>query len=150
MKISEFKHQLESASQLIFEQPNGQVVPLHFHITEMGLSSKHFVDCGGTVRTEQNASLQIWVADDYEHRLSPEKLLGIIEKTAPLLRGKDPEVEIEYETDTIGRYGLSFQGGKFVLQPKHTDCLAKEKCGVAEMQELELSDSGCQPNSGCC
>ncbi|NBC06947.1 MAG: hypothetical protein GVY26_07120 [Bacteroidetes bacterium] len=151
MTVSELKTHLQSTNQLVFQQPNGQVVPLHFHITEMGLSTKHFVDCGGTTRTEAHASLQIWVAEDYEHRLSPEKLIGIIDMATPLLDGQNPEVEIEYQTDTIGRYGLDFQRGKFVLMPKQTDCLAKEKCGI-DMEALPLaaSSSDCAPGSGCC
>ena len=151
MTVSEFKNNLEDVSELIFLQSNGQVVPLHFHITEMGLSTKHFVDCGGTTRTEEHASLQIWVAEDYEHRLSPEKLVGIIDMATPLLSGKNPSVEIEYQTDTIGKYDLSFEEGKFKLLPKQTDCLAKEKCGtpMAELP-LTISNNNCAPGSGCC
>jgi hypothetical protein len=150
MTVSELKTHLQSVNQLVFRQPNGQVVPLHFHITEMGLTTKHFVDCGGTNRTEAHASLQVWVAEDYEHRRSPEKLIGIIDMATPLLNGQNPEVEIEYQTDTIGRYGLDFQQGKFVLQPKQTDCLAKDNCGIP-MTALPLSVSNnCAPASGCC
>jgi hypothetical protein len=150
MKISELKHRLSNIEHIVFQQPNGQVIPLHFHITELGLTSKHFIDCGGTVRTEENASLQIWVAEDYEHRLSPEKLTGIIDKASALLEGKDLEVEIEYQTDTIGKYGLEYQGGKFVLQPKQTDCLAKEQCGLPVLETAVSEKSSCQPGGGCC
>lgn len=152
MTVSEFKTHLQSVDQLIFKQPNGQVVPLHFHITEMGMTTKHFVDCGGTTRTEAHASLQMWVAEDYEHRLSPEKLIGIIDMATPLLQDQNPEVEMEYQTDTISRYALDFKQGKFMLMPKQTDCLAKEKCGIS-MEALPLaavSTSDCAPGSGCC
>ncbi|MEQ8703962.1 MAG: DUF6428 family protein [Phaeodactylibacter sp.] len=150
MTVSEFKTHLQSVDQLIFQQPNGQVVPLHFHITEMGLTTKHFVDCGGTTRTEAHASLQIWVAEDYDHRLSPDKLIGIIDMATPLLQEQNPELEIEYQTDTIGRYALDFKQGKFVLMPKQTDCLAKETC-MPEIASLPLfAANNCAPGSGCC
>ena len=50
MKLSELKNKLSTVSNLTFVQPNGVFVPRHFHITEIGLVTKHFIDCGGTVR----------------------------------------------------------------------------------------------------
>jgi len=31
-----------------FKLPEGTYLPAHFHMTEVGLVTKHFVDCGGT------------------------------------------------------------------------------------------------------
>ena len=31
--------------------PEGEFVPTHFHITEVGRVRKDFIDCGGTVRS---------------------------------------------------------------------------------------------------
>ena len=78
MKISQFKNHLDNVPELNFLQPNGDYVPKHFHITEAGMTTKHFVDCGGTVRTEKTISFQLWVAEDYEHRLEPQKLKKIM------------------------------------------------------------------------
>ena len=154
MKVSELQNQLSQLESLQLVQADGQMVPAHFHITEMGLTTKHFIDCGGTIRTEQAANLQVLVAEDYEHRLSPQKLLGIIDKAKALLNGADIEVEVEYQTDTIGRYGLEFNEGQLVLQTKQTDCLAKEACGVPENQfaafALQNDNSCCGAGSSCC
>ena len=49
------------------------MVPSHFHVTEVGKITKHFIDCGGTVRNEEVVNFQLWQADDYDHRLHPEK-----------------------------------------------------------------------------
>ena len=71
MKLSELKKHLSEVNQLTFVQPNGTFVPRHFHITEIGLVTKHFIDCGGALHNEQTASMQIWVAEDFDHRLKP-------------------------------------------------------------------------------
>ena len=157
MKLSDFKKELSVLDTLTFVQPNGKDVPLHFHITEAGLTTKHFIDCGGTIREEKVVNFQLWEANDFDHRLSAKKLSGIIELSEKTLNIGDFDVEIEYQTETIGRYGLNFDGKNFILVAKKTDCLAKENCGVpVEKQKVNLSDlqkveSSCfTPNSGCC
>jgi hypothetical protein len=52
-------------------------VPEHFHLTEVGVVTKNFIDCGGTVRSERVANFQLWDANDSDHRLKPQKLLNI-------------------------------------------------------------------------
>jgi hypothetical protein len=157
MKLSEFKDQLHKVQDLNITGPDGTAVPAHFHITEAGLVTKHFIDCGGTIRTDKNICFQVWVANDTEHRLKPQKLLSIIAIAEKLFEQEDLEVQIEYQTDTIGIYGLDRDEEKFMLVPKHTDCLAKELCGIpAEKQKLKLSElpttqsSCCTPGGGCC
>lgn len=160
MKLSQFKQHLDTVEQIRFVQQNGTFVPKHFHITEAGLTTKHFVDCGGTVRKETNVSLQLWVANDTDHRLEPHKLKKIIGISENLFGNEDYDIEAEYQTDTIGRYGVDFDGENFVLTAKQTDCLAKELCGVPEkkqkkkiaLSELQNTDDNacCVPGGGCC
>lgn len=156
MKLSEFKRALQNMDNVRFRQTNGSFVPSHFHITEAGLASKHFIDCGGTVRKESAVTMQLWTAEDYEHRLSAEKLTGILKKAQPLIGANDLDVEIEYQSDTIGRYDIAFDGNHFQLVAKETDCLAKETCGVTpavqinEKVELVQSENTCAPGNGCC
>lgn len=157
MKLSQFKQYLDTVSQLNFVQPNGNLVPRHFHITEAGLTTKHFIDCGGTVRTEKSISFQVWTANDFDHRLEPQKLQKIIAIAQPLFGNEDWDIEIEYQSETINRYGLDFDGNNFLLTTKQTDCLAKDHCGIPpEKLKVKLSDlqtnqnSCCTPNSGCC
>jgi hypothetical protein len=157
MKLSEIKKNLSTLNEVSFVQPNGELVPVHFHITEVGLTTKHFIDCGGTVRDEKVANFQLWEANDFDHRLAPQKLLGIIELSEKVLNMPDLEVEVEYQTNTIGRYGLDFKDQKFILLSKKTDCLAKDNCGVPESkQKIQLAELGienescCTPGKGCC
>ncbi len=157
MKLSEIKSKLPSLSQLVFLLPDGTSVPAHFHITEVGQVNKKFIDCGGTVREDKSINFQLWEAEDFDHRLGAKKLLDIIELSENLLGLEDLEVEVEYQGDTIGKYGLIFTGEVFVLTKKLTDCLAKDKCGIPapkpkiRISELQQASAGCcTPNSGCC
>lgn len=155
MKLSEFKAALSQMKELNFVQTNGQSIPVHFHITEAAFNTKHFIDCGGVERTEKNISFQLWTANDFEHRLVPTKLLQIIEIYERKINGEDLDVEVEYQAETIGKYGLSIEEGHFVFVPKFTDCLAQDSCGIPQdklkkpMAELKSATS-CTPGSGCC
>lgn len=155
MKLSDFKKNLNSVSELSFIQTNGIAIPKHFHITEAGLTTKHFIDCGGKERTEKNISFQLWVADDYDHRLKPEKLLQIIGIAQRLFHEEDLEIEVEYQTETISRYLLDFNGKDFLLIPTFTACLAEDKCGIPPKRRINLSDlknnpNTCSPGGNCC
>ena len=152
MNLQELKKSLEQLEEVTFVLPNGTHVPPHFHVTEVGKSSKHYVDCGGTVREEEAVTSQLWSANDYDHRIQPQKILDIIGIAEQTLGLDNLEVEVEYQSDTIGRYGLSSENGHFQLTSTQTDCLAKDKCGIPEEDKsIPLaSTSGCEPSSGCC
>ncbi|MGJ8732629.1 MAG: DUF6428 family protein, partial [Cellulophaga sp.] len=95
MKLSEVKANLKSLDKIAFQLPNGDLVPSHFHVTEVGKVTKNFIDCGGTVRNEEAVSFQLWNEQDYDHRLHPEKLVNIIELSEKVLGIEDLEVEVE-------------------------------------------------------
>lgn len=147
MNIEQLTSLLQSNrhSSLKFILPDGDVIPPHFHLTEVGRVEKNFIDCGGTKRQSVSCLLQLWTANDLDHRLVTDKLLNIIEMAAPLLQSDQLPIEIEYgesvaATYTIGDVVSAFGEVRFALLGKQTDCLAKEKCGV----------DGCCDTQGCC
>jgi len=154
MKLSEIKKSLAIAEAVNFKLEDGTRVPEHFHVTEVGVVTKHFIDCGGTIRNEKVANFQLWDANDVEHRLKPEKLMRIIGLSEEKLGMEDLEVEVEYQSTTIGKYDLRFDGSDFVLVSKHTACLAADNCGTGGKKKVslaELSSSACcTPGGGCC
>jgi len=153
MKLSEIKTILSTAETVHFALENGIQVPSHFHITEIGVITKHFIDCGGKERIEKTANFQLWDANDFEHRLKPQKLLNIISLSEQLLGMGDLEIEVEYQTTTIAKYDLGFDGKNFILLSKKTACLADEVCGTLnEMQKPQLKTNAttCAPGGGCC
>src|SRR4051812_20892420 len=108
MKLSEIKEILALAETVNFQLENGAKVPEHFHVTEVGVITKDFIDCGGKVRHEKVANFQLWNADDYQHRLKARKLLNIISLSENVLGMEDLEIEVEYQSGTIGKYDLGF------------------------------------------
>jgi hypothetical protein len=155
MLLSQVKQHLSRLEYITFQLPNGELVPSHFHVTEVGKITKHFIDCGGTERNEEVINFQLWNANDYNHRLHPEKLVNIIELSEKVLGLEDLEIEVEYQGDTIQKFGLDFDGKNFLLTTKQTDCLAKDKCGIpSEKPKVRLSDLNnepcCTPDGNCC
>lgn len=156
MRLSQVKNILKSMETVNFILADGTSVPEHFHITEVGLITKNFIDCGGTVRKETTINFQLWNANDFEHRLKPQKLINIIELSEKVLGIEDFEIEVEYQTQTIGKYDLDFNGNDFVLQNKKTACLAQDQCGIPSekseirVPEIKTKSSCCTPNGSCC
>jgi len=147
MLLSEFKNALSSIEELTFVLPDGKTVPSHFHLTEIGEVSKHFIDCGGVERLEKVVNFQLWEANDVDHRLAPKKCMNIIQLSEKVLGIGDLEIEVEHQSATIGKYGLAFENNRFLLTPKFTNCLAKDKCGIPE-EKLKVNE--CTPGGGCC
>ena len=157
MKLSEIKKLLTTVETVNFQLPNGSFVPEHFHVTEVGLITKNFIDCGGTVRKETVVNFQLWDANDFEHRLKPQKLIHIIELSEKILGIEDYEIEVEYQDTTIGKYDLDFNGKDFELLNKKTACLAQDQCGIpSEKPKFKLTQlnadtaNSCTPGGGCC
>lgn len=157
MKLSQVKALLPTLENVSFKLENGTFVPEHFHVTEIGMVTKNFIDCGGTIRNVKSINFQLWNANNLDHRLKPTKLLNIIELSEKQLGIEDAEIEVEYQSDTIGKYALAFDGNNFILQSKTTACLANDKCGIPqEKQKIKLSELAntqsacCSPNGGCC
>ena len=156
MKLSEIKTALSEVNEVTFTLPNCKQVAPHVHVTEVGNIQKHFIDCGGTIRKESVINFQLFTASDYDHRLSAQKLSSIIQLSEEQLGLENLEIEVEYQGDTIGKYGLEFKDGVFILTSTLTDCLAKDKCGIPQeksrirLSNLQVQESGCTPGSGCC
>lgn len=138
-----------------FAKPDGSLVPSHFHITEVGHLAKSFIDCGGKRHTIGSCILQVWIADDTDHRLKAAKLLSIFGRADGLLPSLDLPVEIEVEAPVLTQLPLTrceVVNGNLVFHTelKHTDCLAKDIC----LPDFSLpgipGESSCRPGSGCC
>lgn len=156
MKLSEVKNILPNLENVAFRLENGTFVPEHFHVTEVGKITKHFIDCGGVIRTEEKVGFQLWNANDFDHRLKPQKLLNIISLSEKKLGIEDAEIEVEYQGETIGKFHLDFYGKNFVLISTTTACLAQDSCGIPKeklkvsLSSLSNQKTSCTPGGGCC
>jgi hypothetical protein len=148
MRLSDLKAILgrHPESNLRFILPGGRPVPPDFHVTEVGHSTKNFIDCGGTVRFSEACVLQVWRTDDDKgHRLTAGKLAAILELSSKVVPSDGLDVEVEYEDQVISQYTVESSVEErglleFALGARHTDCLAREACGIEE---------GCCGGSSC-
>jgi hypothetical protein len=134
--------------QFLLQLPDGKSVPQSFHITEVGLVSKTFIDCGGKVHTTQTCQLQAWIGPDFDHRIEAGKMADILKISQSIVPNDFLDLEVEYEDEVISQYPVSRaevtdESVTLHLTTKHTDCLAKELCIVP-------GGSCCEPGAGCC
>ena len=151
MQLDEFRRILSASPDLNLQimLPDGSFVPPHFHITEVGRVQRDFIDCGGTTRSVSACVLQVWVATDVDHRLTASRLASILSMARSVLRSDDLPVEVEYEGTLISQFPVvvveaTSSAILLKLSVKHTNCLAHDRCG------LEIVDSECGPQTGCC
>lgn len=160
MTLAELKALLAEYSSRHFRirLPGGDDLPQSFHVTEVGRLHKTFLDCGGTLRDSVTCQLQIWVGEDFNHRIETGKMVGILNKAATLLNDDSVAVEIEYEDRVISQYTIAGHdiledAIVLILANKHTECLAPELCGLPAITRLpalnDMKSTGCGP-SGCC
>lgn len=122
-------------SPLYVMLPSGFYIPDHFHVTEVGKIQKTFVDCGGVVRETISCMLQMWTANDFDHRLAAGKLAKILRLGDKILGSEELPVEIEYGDSVASQYLLvdiivKSKGLFLILSGKQTNCLAPDKCGI--------------------
>jgi hypothetical protein len=136
MKLRELKSFLRAQPDALpqFILPSGEHIPAHFHVTEVGHVAKKFVDCGGTFRDREACVLQTYVADDVVHRLKAKRFADILDLGRPVLPGEDLDVEVEWDCCVVSQYPIASARAvedrlEFQLAARHTDCLAKQKCG---------------------
>jgi len=119
---------------------------------------KTFLDCGGTLRESVTCQLQIWVGQDYDHRIETGKMAAILKKAQAYLPDESVAVEVEYEDQVISQYEITGhdvtqEAVILTLANKHTECLAPELCGlppIGRLPALGGANTGCCRPRGCC
>jgi hypothetical protein len=157
MNLKELKTRLHQhpALTLAIALPDGRRIPAHYHVTEVGHVTKKFVDCGGKFRASETCVLQTYIgssADD-GHRLTAGKLLHILGLAGFVLPSGELPVEVEYEDHAISQFpvtGTTVAGDTLTLElgTKHTDCLAKEQCGLDD--GCGCTDKAAEEPASCC
>ena len=154
--VAELKRALAAAPELPLTVlwPDGDPIEACFHVTEVGRVQKDFVDCGGTVRRTVTCLLQTWVGEDTDHRITAGKLLKAFAHAGPVLGNGSDELplELEYEACNVSQFAVvavEQEAERFVVRlgGKHTDCLAKDRCGATPAGAAE--GQGCCASGGC-
>lgn len=147
MSLEAFRQALAANPSLglRFRLPTGGLAPIHLHLTEVARVEKRFIDCGGTIRTEVSARLQLWAADDTDHRVGCAKALQVLARGAELVGSTALPLEVEYDFPLLTVFpvlGSVVEGQEriFLLGAQHAECLAPDVC----------VPKACQPGGGCC
>ena len=114
-----------------------------------------FFDCGGTRRETHTCQLQVWVGEDYQHRIETGKMAMILEKAKAYLPDQTIPVEIEYEDKVISQYTiegyeLTDEAVILKLAHKHTECLAMELCGLPYLRLPAIAGKAACCGAGGC
>jgi len=152
MKLSDLRLALEQYPATLprFVLPNGDFIPAHAHVTEVGYVAKNFIDCGGVVGKSETALLQTHVGRDTEHRLGSERFARILQLGERVLPHDQLEVEVEYDCCVVAQYPVTEvkplgEHLDLILGKRRTQCLAQER-----RKAVETADACCGAAAACC
>jgi hypothetical protein len=139
-----------------FMLPDGDYIPAHYHVTEVGHVTKRFIDCGGQLHDRKDTCLlQTYVARDIDHRLNAGRFLKILELGKQILPHEDMDVEVEYDCCVVAQYPIADakpEGDHIEIRlgERHTDCLAKQTCGTEGQSCGTPADATVSAVPSCC
>jgi hypothetical protein len=152
VKLSDLRTVLEQYPETFprFVLRDGEQIPAHAHITEVGHVVKNFVDCGGVTGKSETVLLQTHVGRDTDHRLKSGRLAKILELGRRVLPHDQLEVEVEYDCCVVAQYPVEevTRDGEHLdvhLANRRTQCLAQVR------REQKSSDGCCATSvASCC
>ena len=152
MKLSDLRAVLKQQPDSFprFVLPDGDLIPAHAHVTEVGYVVKNFIDCGGITGKSETVLLQTHVGQDTDHRLKSDRFAKILQLGERILPHDQLEIEVEYDCCVVAQYPVSEvrPAGKHldvVLGKRRTQCLAQERRKTAE-----TAGACCATTAACC
>lgn len=132
-----------------FLLPDGDYIPAHAHVTEVGHVAKNFIDCGGVTGKNEAVVFQTHVGSDTDHRLTSDRFAKILQLGSRVLPNDQLETEVEYDCCVVAQYPIVEVRplGNYldvILGRKRTQCLAQER------RNARASTACCQTRSACC
>ena len=148
-------HDLENALQANpelfprFVLPDGDYIPAHAHLTEVGHLVRNFIDCGGLTGKEEKVVLQTHVGNDTDHRLRSERFAKILQFGNRVIPSADLDVEVEYDCCVVAQYPIAEatpdgEHLNLILQRGRTQCRARER------RDGETAADCCASSAACC
>jgi hypothetical protein len=154
MKLPDLRALLEKYPDTFprFVLPDGDSIPSHAHVTEVGYVAKNFIDCGGVMGKSETVLLQTHVGHDIDHRLRSDRFAKILELGKRVLPHEELDVEVEYDCCVVAQYpikGAKRDGEYLVLAlgKRQTQCLAQERRKAAA---ASVPDACCATASSAC
>lgn len=132
-----------------FVLPDGDYIPGHAHVTEVGHVVRNYIDCGGETGKQEKVVLQTHVGDDAEHRLRSDRFAKILELGHRVLPSDQLNVEVEYDCCVVAQYPISEvkrvgEHLDIILQRGRTQCRARER------RKAATNEPCCGATASCC
>src|SRR6266513_971649 len=152
MKLSDLRAVLEKYPNTLprFVLPDGDHIPPHAHVTEVGHVVKNFIDCGGVMGKSETVLLQTHIGQDTDHRLKSDRFAKILQLGERILPHDQLDVEVEYDCCVVAQYPVlevkpSGDYLDVILGKRRTQCLAQERRKAAGATE-----ACCATAATCC
>jgi len=132
-----------------FVLPNGDYIPSHAHVTEVGHVTRSFIDCGGQTGKEEKILLQTHVGDDADHRLRSDRFSKILELGNRVIPSADLDVDVEYDCCVIAQYPVA----EARPDSEHLNLIlgrGRTRCRARERRESETAAGCCTTSAPCC
>ena len=132
-----------------FVLPDGDYIPAHAHVTEVGYVVRNFIDCGGLTGMEEKVVLQTHVGSDADHRLRSDRFATILQLGSRMIPRGDLDVDVEYDCCVVAQYPIAEAAPdgehlNLILQRGRTQCRARE------LRESETATGCCATSATCC
>jgi hypothetical protein len=132
-----------------FVLPDGNYIPAHVHVTEVGHVVKDFIDCGGLTGKEEKVLLQTHAGNDTDHRLRSDRFAKILLLGSRVIPSPDLDVDVEYDCCVVAQYPIAEatpdgEHLNLILQRGRTQCRARER------SEGETAAGCCVASAACC
>jgi Family of unknown function (DUF6428) len=151
MTFHDLKNVLEANPELFprFVLPDGDCIPAHAHVTEVGHLVRNFIDCGGLTGKEEKILLQTHVGNDTDHRLRSDRFAKILQLGNRVIPSADLDVAVEYDCCVVAQYPIAEarsdgQHLNLILRLGRTQCRARER------REPETAAGCCATSAACC
>src|SRR5947207_9495553 len=151
MTLLDLQHTLEANTGRFprFVLPNGDYIPAHAHVTEVGHVVRNFIDCGGLTGKEEKVVLQTHVGSDTDHRLRSDRFAKILQFGNRVISNADLDVDVEYDCCVVAQYPIAEAAPdgdhlNLILRRSRTQCRARER------RQGQTSSSCSATSAACC
>jgi hypothetical protein len=151
MTLDDLQNALEANPTLFprFVLPDGDYIPAHAHVTEVGHVVRNFIDCGGLIGSEEKIVLQTHVGDDTDHRLRSDRFAKILQLGTRVIPSADLHVDVEYDCCVVAQYPIAEakpdgEHLNLILRRGRTQCRARER------RESQTAADCCTMSAACC
>jgi len=134
---------------LRFVLPDGDYIPAHAHVTEVGHVVRTFIDCGGLTGKEEKVVLQTHVGNDTDHRLRSDRFAKILRLGNRMIPTANLDVDVEYDCCVVEQYPIA----KATPEGDHLNLILRRgrtQCRARERRDSETAARCCATSAACC